>query len=95
MTPMFAKYLKMTDREWLNDRPASMAEEAPNDYHKEVLPTIPAGTPLICDFAGDFGMYALADVDGVLHKVKITIDHFHKVDFGPSVNLSADCGAAV
>lgn len=92
MTPMFAKYRKMTSRAWLRDRPATMAEEAPNGYYNEVLPTIPAGTPLICDFAGDFGMYALADIGGVLHRVKINIDHFHKVDFGPSVNLSEDCG---
>jgi hypothetical protein len=26
---------------------------------------------LKCDFAGDFGLYAMADVGGTLHKVKL------------------------
>lgn len=53
-----------------------------NHYHKEELPIIPHGTIICADFAGDFGMYATADVGGVLHHVKIELHELHKIDFG-------------
>lgn len=52
-----------------------------NDYYKELLPTIPAGTELIADFAGDFGIYGMAEVKGALHKVKIKLHELHHIDF--------------
>lgn len=53
-----------------------------NDYYKERLAVIPAGTTIIADFAGDFGMYGLAEIDGVLHKVKVQLHDLHNIDFG-------------
>lgn len=59
-----------------------LLEEAENDYHKDRLPVIPAGTAIVADFAGDFGMYGMAEVDGVLNKIKLKLEDLHKVDFG-------------
>lgn len=60
----------------------TLMEDCGNDYHREELPIIPAGTEVIAEFAGDFGMYAMAEVDGVLHKIKIVLSELHKVNFG-------------
>jgi hypothetical protein len=60
-----------------------LKEECANDYYIEVLPTIPAGTEILAGIAGDFGMYGLVEIDGVLHKVKINLGELHKIDFGP------------
>lgn len=79
MTPMIEKFNRMCNREWLNGREAKTTAPIPNDYYKDGLPEIPAGTPLVCDFAGEFGMYALADIGGVLHKVKIPLEHLHEI----------------
>lgn len=56
--------------------------ECKNDYHTDQLPTIPAGTIMEGDFAGDFGAYGIVEVDGALHKVKIDITELHKIDWG-------------
>jgi len=61
----------------------TLKEDCANDYHKDRLPVVPAGTEVIADFAGDFGMYALCEVDGAIHKIKIELHDLHKVDFGP------------
>jgi hypothetical protein len=58
-------------------------QECKNDYYPERLPSIPAGTAIVADFAGDFGMYGMVEVDGVLHKVKVDLHELHKIDFGP------------
>ena len=58
---------------------AVLTADAGNDYYKEQLPTIPAGTVLQIDFAGDFGCYAIADIGGVLHKVKVQLHDLHKI----------------
>ncbi len=60
----------------------TLMQDCENDYYKERLPTIPAGTTIVADFAGDFGMYGIAEVDGVLHKIKIDLHDLHKIDFG-------------
>lgn len=60
----------------------TLREACANDYGKDRLATIPAGTSIIADFAGDFGMYGLAEVNGVLHKVKVDLHDLHKIDFG-------------
>ncbi len=57
-------------------------QDCENDYYHDQLPVIPAGTPIVADFAGEFGMYGLVEVNGVLHKVKINLHELHKVDFG-------------
>jgi len=59
--------------------------KVPNDYYKEALPFIPAGTEIQLDFGGDFGFYGVADINGVLHKVKVEIHHLHLVDFSEHV----------
>ena len=59
-----------------------LLEDAENDYNKDRLAVIPAGTSIIADFAGDFGMYGMAEVDGMLNKIKLRIEELHKVDFG-------------
>lgn len=56
-------------------------EECENDYHKDLLPKVPAGTVIVADFAGAFGMYGIAEVDGVIHKVKIHLHELHRIDF--------------
>ena len=60
-----------------------LKEECENDYYKEELPSIPAGTTIVADFAGDFGMYGIAEVNGVIHKVKVPLRDLHKINFGP------------
>lgn len=61
----------------------SLLEDCRNDYHHDQLPVIPAGTKLVADFAGDFGIYGMVEVEGVLHKVKIGLHELHKINFGP------------
>ena len=60
----------------------TLINDCGNDYYKERLPIIPAGTKIIADFAGDFGIYAMAEVDGVIHRVKIEVHELHNIDFG-------------
>jgi hypothetical protein len=54
-----------------------------NDYCKDKLAVIPAGSVLLMDFAGDFGMYAMADISGVLHRVKLDLSELHHLDWSP------------
>lgn len=52
-----------------------------NDYHKENLPIIPAGTEIKIDFGGDFGLYAVAFINGSIHKIIIKIEQVHHIHF--------------
>lgn len=56
-------------------------EDMDNDYNKNELPHVPKGTVMKIDFGCDNGLYALADVNGVLHKVKIKLCDLHKIHF--------------
>jgi hypothetical protein len=79
----------ITARDIENDRPVIqnhsfvLKEDCQNAYHRDNLETIPAGTEIVADFAGDFGMYGMVEVAGVLHKVQIELHELHKIDFGP------------
>lgn len=81
MTAAFDHYAKISNRGFASGRHAILTGDCKNDYYKEVLPVVPEGTTIQIDFGGDFGCYALADVDGVLHKVKIVITDIHKIKF--------------
>ena len=65
----------------IRDMTFTLMAECKNTYYTEKLPTIPAGVDIVADFAGDFGMYGVVEVDGALHKVKIELEELHKVDF--------------
>ena len=56
-----------------------------NDYHKDELPTIPANTEIRIDFGGDFGFYGVADINGVLHNVKVFLQDLHNIDCQPYI----------
>lgn len=57
-------------------------EQCRNDYRTDQLEFIPAGTVINADFAGDFGVYATAEIRGVIHKVKIDTHELHKIHWG-------------
>jgi len=57
-------------------------EDCKNDFRSEVLAVIPAGTMIVADFAGNFGMYAMGEIAGVLHRLKFNVEELHKIDFG-------------
>lgn len=44
--------------------------------------TVPSGTTIVADFAGDFGVYGMCEIDGVLRKVKIGLEDLHKINWG-------------
>ena len=60
----------------------TLMRDCKNDYHTERLPTIPAGTKIVADFAGDFGMYGMVEVNGAIHKVKVLIEELSNINFG-------------
>ena len=97
MTPAFKIFDFITARSknegrksLIEGRYAPLTQDAGNDYHKEVLPTIPAGTMLRFDFGCDSGLYAMADVGGVLHKVLIPLNDIGKIDWS---EYEAEIGA--
>ena len=81
MTVAFDHYAKISNRDLVSGRFAILSGDCENDYHKEVLPVVPDGTTIQIDFGGDFGCYAMADVNGILHKVKIGLTDIHKIKF--------------
>ena len=79
---MFEKITaRISNKPVIEDKRTHLLEAASNDYHKDRLPMIPAGTELKLDFAGDFGCYAMADIQGTLHKVKIELNDLMKIDW--------------
>jgi hypothetical protein len=56
-------------------------EDIHNDYSShDGIPKIPAGSFVMADFGGDFGLYARYDAaNGGTTKCKITADDFHKL----------------
>lgn len=59
-----------------------LKEDCANDYHSDQLAVVPAGTEIIAEFAGDFGIYAMCEVADVIHRIKIKLHELHKIDFG-------------
>ena len=66
----------------IKDEPFRLIADCENDYNKEQLAVVPAGTEILADLAGDFGMYGMVEIDGALHKVKIKLTELHKINFG-------------
>ena len=86
-TPALRLLAKLTERTRDNESPIKdkyfiTKERTTNTYKHDELDIIPAYTVLQGEFAGDFGMYAIADIHGTLVKVKIALEELHKVDFG-------------
>lgn len=82
---MLDTYKNITDRDAdcaIKGKTFTVTGDCQNDYYKEQLAIIPAGTPIIADFAGEFGMYGIAEVDGAVHRVKVQLHELHKIDFG-------------
>lgn len=52
-----------------------------NDYYHDKLPTIPAGVKVLLRHGGDFGLYGIADIDGVLYNVKFRLDEVQNIDW--------------
>lgn len=66
----------------IKDKFFVIKEDCENTYSSGMVSIIPAGTTIQAEFGGDFGLYAIADIDGVLRKVKIELHEWHKIDFG-------------
>lgn len=88
MTPAFKLYEFISTRtsgengkSLVNGLYVKTRREVTNDYYHDKLPTIPAGTWLRLDFGGDFGLYAMADIDGDLHKVKVLLPDVASLDW--------------
>lgn len=84
---MMQTYKNITKRDYENRSPIegelfTTKEDIRNDYHTEELSVIPAGTLIEGDFAGDFGMYGMAEIGGVIHRIKVPVTELHKIDFG-------------
>lgn len=78
MTPALNHYEFLISRH-AKGRFAVLSAPCKNDFYKEILPIIPEGTVMKIDFGCDSGLYAVADVNGVTHKVKINVHEYHKV----------------
>lgn len=61
----------------------STVEEIHNDYHTDQLPIIPINTVMMLDFGGDFGIYAMADIGGVLHRIQVPLNEIGHIDWSP------------
>jgi hypothetical protein len=81
MTPAFDHYAKISDRDFVKGLFAILTGDCANDYHVDALSVIPEGTTIQIDFGGNFGCYAMADIEGVIHRVKIGITDIHKIKF--------------
>lgn len=70
------------DREsWIDGKRTKTLSPTPNDYYTDKLPIIPAGTDIQLNFGGDFGIYGIADIQGVLHKIKVELHDLHFIDW--------------
>lgn len=59
-----------------------LMEDCKNTYYPDQIETVPAGTSITADFAGDFGIYGMVEVEGVIYKVKIELHELQKINFG-------------
>jgi hypothetical protein len=59
----------------------TLSKDSPNDYNKEKLPIIPAGSAIRIDFTGDFGLYGFVNLNGVIEKIRIELKDLVKADF--------------
>jgi hypothetical protein len=91
MTPTFDHFDKLSDREFIKGRYARLRDDAGNEYGRG-NPPIPAGTVIKCDFCCDSGLYALADIDGILTKVLIPLADLIKVEIAPFPPPPPDTG---
>lgn len=66
----------------IEDHTFTIIRDCKNDYHADRLQVIPAGTEIIADFAGDFGMYGMVEVGGEIHNVKIILEELCNINFG-------------
>lgn len=87
MTTMMQTFRNITQRSPngtadIENEEFTLINDCENDYYKEQIAIIPAGTKIVADFAGDFGMYAMAEVDGVIYRIKINVHELHNIDFG-------------
>jgi len=83
---MLKTYEMITQRDTVTGEPLIKGHYFPvvdycyNDFGGD-LSTIPAGSLVMVNFVGDFGMYGMTEVAGVLHKVKVPLNQLHKIDF--------------
>lgn len=87
MTTMMQTFRNITQRSpngeaVIENEEFTLIDDCENDYYKEQIAVIPAGTKIVADFAGDFGIYAMAEVDGVIYRIKINVHELHKINFG-------------
>lgn len=66
----------------INGKYFEIMSDCKNEYHTDQLPVIPAGSILVADFAGDFGVYGMTQVGEKLHKIKIEINELDHVNWG-------------
>jgi hypothetical protein len=78
MTPAITHFNFLTSNK-SKGRVAVLANNCDNKYHTEELAQVPRGTVIKIDFGCDSGVYAVADVGGVLHKVLIPIGNFQYI----------------
>lgn len=69
------------DKSFTDGKFATVTTDSYNDYYHDQLPTIPAGTRLCLKHGGDYGMYAIAYIDGILHDVKFKLNEVHHIDW--------------
>lgn len=78
---MMSTYNNITrDSDAIRGREFVVRDECMSNYAGESI--LPSGTVIVADFAGDFGMYGLCEINGVLKKVKIPLEELHNIDFG-------------
>lgn len=82
MSEALELYSKICDSGWLRDRRATTRKAVKNTFSGYTTnEVIPANTEMTCDHAGDYGMYATADIDGVLKRIKIDLSDLHTIEF--------------
>lgn len=87
MNSMMQTYKNITQRGTKGKSPIEgkefvVMEQCKNDHRSDQLALIPAGTEIIGGFAGDFGCYAMAEVQGVIYRVKFDANELHKINWG-------------
>lgn len=81
MTPAFKKFNIFMNKEQIKGKFCITTKNCDNEFKKSDYPkVIPTGTYIMCDFCCDSGMYGIADIDGVLHKVLIPLSNLHNLE---------------